>query len=422
MPTTSSKVPPGDPTPPPDRTVAWGVSALVVALVLICYALLWRNWDSFVRAIDQTRWLFNDFRFHFFPMAAGILEATEPVEGYFYSAFFALLLRPLAWLSIDSASGLWGGIQAVTFAALCLLPLARLLRLPNKSLPFYTLLCMTSYPALSNFKWGQVSVILTLLAMAALDASSRKRSVLAGLLVAVAASIKYYSGAFLFLFLLRKDWKACLAFGAGGLICFVLLPAAFMGPADWFSFHKAGLEALANSEWIAGDANSQYFAHVLQRWMNGFSGTPGTAPRFLEAAGLFVAVLNLGMACRLRGDTRPESFARSLGLLFTAFPYLIATSWPHYFVYLPFCQALTLQGLTGLPLRFRPLKLASFALVSCSILFASVPFFLIFPSWLAYQEKGFLLIANTLLLPPLYLLCVSDSVKRAGETPPACAP
>lgn len=400
--------------PPPDapdstpssrfspRLVTLLQASAVVLSVLAAYALIWRDWGRFVRAIDHTNWLFNDFRFHFYPMAEQIMEADRPVPGYFYSAFFALLIRPLAWLPLESAALIWGKIQVLTFAALCLLPLARMIRLPRRGLLLYLLLCMTSYPALNNFKWGQVSFLLTLLAVASLEVSSRNRSILAGVLIALAASIKYYSGIFLLVFIFRKDWKACLSFAVGGALLFAVFPGIVMGPEDWMAFHRAALASLSNSDWIATDPNSQYFAHVAPRWLYFLFGRL-TGPSFgLVAAGWTIVLVNFAFIWRARRTSSPDASALSLALVFTATPFLVATSWPHYFVYLPFCQAAVLTGIFRRLRDSRTARLAWSAPVVVSIFLACVPFFLIFPTWRAFQEKGFLFLSNVLLLPPLY--------------------
>lgn len=373
-----------------------------MAAVLLAYALLWRDWISFFRAIDHSSSLFTDFRFHFYPMAVEILKTAKPVHGYFYSAFFALLIHPLAWFSLDSAAHLWGWFQSLAFAALCLLPLARLMPLSRRSLLLYVLLCMTSYPAISNFKWGQVSVLLTLLSVGAFDAASRKRGILAGVILAVAASIKYYSGVFILFFLVRRDVRACVSFAGGGFLFFVVFPMLFLGPDAWFSFHQSVMATLADSDWIAGDMNSQYFPHVVGRWSEGFSLLYHTPSRGLVALSWLLALPHLVFLFRVRRNATPEAAALSLALIFTALPFLVATSWPHYFVSLPFCQMAILTALIERLPQSRPIRYALFTPIGLSILFASLPFFLLFPVWASYTEKGFLLFSNAALLPPLY--------------------
>lgn len=378
-------------------------AAGVAVGVLAAYALLWKSRIDFLRAIDHASTLFTDFRFHFYPMAAQILEKAEPVDGYFYSAFFAILIHPLAWLSVDGAVHVWGWIQLLAFTGLGLIPLASMVRLSRRTLLIYVLIFMTSYPAISNFKWGQVSVLLTLLSIASFEASTRRHSILAGVLLAAAASIKYYSAIFFLFFLFRKDGRACLSFTAGGLLLFVAIPLFFLGPADWLSFHLAVMGGLGNTDWIAGNMNSQYFPHVVQRWAAGFSLAYGTpSPGVMLLSGL-LALPNFALLFRIRRNASSEAASLSLILIFTALPFLVATSWPHYFVYLPFCQVATFTALNARLPAPGAARFAGIAPIALSVMFASLPFFLLFPVWSAYQEKGFLLLSNIALLPPIYV-------------------
>lgn len=379
-----------------------GVQAgLMLAVAYGLYALLWRDWGAFSLAIDQRRWVFNDFRFHFYPMAEEIFETRRPSDGFYYSAFFAVVLRPFAWMPLDTAARLWGAMQVLLFAGLCLLPLRGLVRTSRNGTLLYLLLCATSYPALSNFKWGQVSVLLTLLTLGAFDTSARKRPILAGLMLAIAASIKYYSGFFILWFLFRRDWRACGSFAAGSFVCFVAAPMLLLGPADWLEFHRAGFAALGDADWVAGDANSQYFAHVVLRWMNGFGGSGGEAPRALVAVGAIVAAGLAGAAWRLRKGDSASDAALAAALLLVSLPFLVSTSWPHYFVYLPFVQTVALGRALRPGEGGRLERTLMQGLVGVSILLAALPFFLLFPSWLAYQEKGFLFLSNVLVMPAL---------------------
>lgn len=388
--------------------------ALIAGLVAALYFALWRDLHSFVVAVDRTHWIFNDFRFHFHPTAAALFRTGQPTAGYFYSAFFALLLWPLGALGVEAAAFLWGLIEVLACVALFFLPLARLLRLNRRGVVLYFALTILSFPLLHNFKWGQVSVLLALCTVAAFDASSRKRSVGAGLLLALAASMKYYSGWFILYFVLRKDWRALAAFLGFGLLFFVLVPAAALGPETWWSFQRSTMGELGASDWIRGDVNSQYFAHVVSRWMNNFTPPVGPLPAWLAASGGALALINVAAVWRGRRDGSAEGAMLACALLFTSLPFLIRTSWPHYFVYLPICQAATLHTVIRIADGNRWKLAAGSILPALSILVSSVPFFAVFPSWAAYEEKGWLFIANAALIPVLVWL----SFRNGGAAGP----
>jgi hypothetical protein len=81
-----------------------------------------------------------------------------------------------ACLPLPAAQWLWGGLQVLLALALYALPAADLLRSSRSALLLYTLLLATSLPLLHNFKWGPVSVLLTVGVLAALLLAERGRS------------------------------------------------------------------------------------------------------------------------------------------------------------------------------------------------------------------------------------------------------
>ncbi len=97
--------------------------APVAFLISAYYLSLWDSVASFVVAVDHHSQSFQDFLSHYYPIGKTILRSSTPVPGYFYSAFFALLLVPLGALETIPAMLSWGTIQAISIVALCVLPL-----------------------------------------------------------------------------------------------------------------------------------------------------------------------------------------------------------------------------------------------------------------------------------------------------------
>lgn len=382
-------------------------AAAVVAVFLavaVCYILKWRSVSAFVVAIDQHDRLFEDFVVHYYPTGRAILTSLHPVPvpGYFYSAFFALLLAPVSALDPARAMWAWGAVQAVCLAALFAIPLTGLVRLTTRGLILYAAVFATSFPLLHNLKWGQVSVPLVACSLAALRAHAANRRVLAGALLGFAAAIKYYPAVFLVYFLLRRDLRACAAFAVAAIVFGVVVPVVALGAQGWLAFEAASREAVAGATWVSQNINSQHSAHVVARWVRLATGDrQAVGPGSLEilhwlARGLFLA--NGILLWSFRRRLAAQHGVVAAVVLFLSLPFAVPTSWPHYFSYLPFCQAalfsFALAGEGGIGTR----RGAVLALAALSALGSSVFAFAACGGWYAYSEAGILFVADLLLL------------------------
>jgi alpha-1,2-mannosyltransferase len=377
----------------------------ILLLVAALYKLTWDSVESFVLAIDHHPQLFQDFLGYYYPMARTISGATEPLYGYYYSAFFAILLTPLGALEPPAALRVWGVLQSGLLVALFILPLRRLLPLRPVWLAVYTGVFATSFPLLHNTKWGQVSVLLAVCALGAFHAYKAGRPVLAGFLLALSAAIKYYPAVFILYFLFKRDLRVCLSWLFSGITLYVCIPVVVMSPEHWLNFEAATLRELARADWVASAGNSQYFSHVIGRWVTGEAGAlQGESLGLLSwlSGGIFLSNMVL-LGVMQRWKLRNECLL-SLTLVFLSLPFAIKTSWPHYFSYLPLCQfALLTQSLSGS--QTRPVwKEPTAWLPLLSMLCSSFFLFRVFPNWDAYTSAGLLFLANLLLLLSLYLL------------------
>jgi hypothetical protein len=368
-------------------------------------------------------------------MAREILESARPVTGFFYSAFFALLLAPLGALPVAGALWVWGALQIAALTLLCVFPPGRLLGLSRRAWLAYLAICLTSLPVVHNVKWGQVSVLITLAILGALHLRERRRPVLAGIVLAVAASVNYYAGLFVILLLLERDWRAVVSFAGAGLLFFVMVPAVILGPADWLAFQRETLETIGGAAWVARDINSQYVAHVGQRVLQrvfAIDGTPGTA-RALQFIGLAVAVANLFLIRAVRRRRLPDGGMLSASVLFLTLPFLLRTSWPHYFVFLPFCQVAIFTRLERLQTGRRQAgrvqagrvggtnrtgAVLAMVAVALSVAAASVFAFNAFAHWALYSIYGLLFLANALLLAATWGLVGLSGAVASPTTEP----
>jgi len=389
----------------------------ILVLVSVLYSRTWDSIESFVLAIDHHPQLFQDFLGYYYPMAQSISGATEPLYGYYYSAFFAILLTPLGALEPTSALRAWGIIQVALLATLFRLPLTKLLALDHRWLALYTGIFATSFPLLHNTKWGQVSVLLTVCVLGAFHAYKTGRPVLAGVLLAFSAAIKFYPAVFIVYFIFKRELRVCLSWLVAGLVFYVCIPVLVMSPETWLSFESAIFRDLARADWVASDGNSQYFVHVVGRWM---TGEAGALPE--ESLGLFswlsngLFLSNMMLLALIQHWKLRNECLLSVALLFLSLPFVIKTSWPHYFSYLPLCQFALLMHSLGefrtreawkTPLAWLPLL---------SMLCSSFFLFRVFPNWAAYTSGGLLFLANLLLLLSLYLLILLRLGDRSVDT------
>jgi hypothetical protein len=376
---------------------------LVAALVLSYYRAVWPTIGDFVTAIDHCAVLFCDYLLHFSPMGQELFESRQPRWGFYYSPFFALCIWALTRLPGAAAAGAWAALQIATPLWLFRITARRLC---GDSLPLataYALVFLTSLPLLSNFKWGQVSVVMTLCMFASLHLEERGRVGLAALVLALSISIKYYSVLLLIHYLLKRDSRVVALTLAFCLVLMVALPAATLGVPETLRFYEM-LEPADpfGRSGVARNPNSQFFAHVLARLLP-WGGAPGA--RWL---GYAVAIANLSVAAGIARRRGAESGYASLSLLLLSIPFVLPTSWPHYFVYLPPIQLLLARG----PLReLRPegaarragrARIGSRAALSLGLALGSVGlssalFFNAVGDRVAYGSAGCLLWANLLL-------------------------
>jgi len=87
----------------------------------------------------------------------------------------------------------------------------------------------------------------------------------------------------------------------------------------------------------------------------------------------------------------------SFALILLSMPFVVVSSWPHYFVYLPYVQAFFVADLLGK--GSSPRRTTVFLLVLLpSILMGSSLFFLKIGQWYEYSSGNYLFVSNALLL------------------------
>jgi len=395
------------------RPIRTFVLYLVILLaILIYYWWKWHTFTNFVVAIDHHSQFMQDFVGHYYPMGKQILHDPKPVAGYPYSAFFALLLAPIGSLPLLPAMVIWGAIQLACLLVLCIVSVRGLLKLSPIGMILYIGLCATSFPILHNIKWGQVSVLITVCIIATFYAYKERKPILSGVLLAFSSAIKYYPILFLAYFILKRDARVCLSFFLSAFIFYFVLPASVLGPSQWLAFEKSTIEAARHLG--VNDPNSQYIMHVGLRWFKYIFSRPAndTIAQMLVIGGYVIVLSSIGLVWLLQRRKYGDECALSMAVLFLSLPFVIRTSWPHYFAYLPFCQIALFSHCTSYlhASDFSPLEGKTvFVLSVFSILLSSVFVFNCFPHWWVYNSYGMLFLANLLLLVGMYAIIMQGN-------------
>jgi len=190
---------------------------------------------------------------HFYYAARAVAEGENPFEsnrrGYIYPATLAFLLQPLATLPFEVAGALWVVGMAALVAATVWLGYGVLAALTADRLlaawvtcGVFLLIVEKMYSTLKN---AQTDAII-LFALVASLAWVRRYPTAAGLAVAFAAAIKYHAFLLLFVFLIRRDFKAAAA-TVIGFAALLLLPALGVGWDEnlrWIAQGLGGLVAM----------------------------------------------------------------------------------------------------------------------------------------------------------------------------------
>lgn len=379
---------------------------VMLAAIFGYYWIVWGTFPNFLAAIDHHTRFMEDFAEHYYPMSRQIISNPAPIEGYYYTSFFALLLTPIGRLNLPSAKIVWGVIQLISFLGLFIVSTRGVFKLSPRETILYLGLCLTSFPIIHNITWGQVSILLTACVIAAFLLSNKNKPLLAGALLAFASAIKFYPLVFLVYFLLKRDIRVVVAFGLTALILYLIIPSTILGFSPWFKFEKAIWEILGNTGWVKSDPNSQHIVHVGLRWFEKiFDQSAGDGfAQLSTVVGYLVSLSCICLAWLLQRQESQQRHGLAIVALFLSIPFWIKTSWPHYFVYLPFCQVATLSYWVSSYRDPIALKRILTAITVLSMMLSSIFAFNLFENWTGYNSNGLLFLANILILIALYPL------------------
>ncbi|HET6846394.1 MAG TPA: glycosyltransferase family 87 protein, partial [Anaerolineales bacterium] len=390
--------------------------AVGIALVLLkYYSLVWRSYVRFNQLIDVCRLTFCDFATYYYPMGEAIFRTGQPVEGFVYSPFVAILFATFSPLRLSLAIIVWGMLQA-TFVILYIVLFRRLIGGSVLIQWLFVLLLLSSFPLLHTIKWGQVSLFSTVALLGALLFIERRQLPAGAGLLAFAVSFKFVPLLFVAPFAARRDRRALLWIVGALAVALVGVPVVFLGVGRTLDFYRALWVVYGGYGWAATSYNSQYFPHVLLRlaeisganrlvfWLGQTVGIQAAAwLSILRGVAWIVVLGNLALVYLIQRAAGRRADLWSFAVLFLTIPFLLGTSWPVDLVYLPFVQALlasalfdarsgTLSGLASgrpewSPSRGR--KAALGLMLVASIVCSNVGLFNSFHNYLDYGSLGF---------------------------------
>jgi hypothetical protein len=389
---------------------------LIAILLFAYYFYTWRNAYNFRAAIDTCTQPFCDFATFYYPMGDAIFQTKLPIEGFAYSPFIAILLAVFPPLGFDASLLLWGILQVV-FVILYLFTFRQLVsaRFPIQIL--FVALALSSFPILHNFKWGQVGIFTTVSILGTFVFLERDQRALAAMLLAFAASFKFFPLIFIAPFIFRRDFHFLLYAVIACGIFLIAVPCLLLGIDDTLSFYSALLDSYRHFDWVAANYNSQHFPHVLLRLMEATGFDAHAALPLLRWTSYGIATINMGLIFIIQRAYLPHANLWSFHLLFLSIPFFLTTSWPVDLVYLPFAQALLAWKILGgdktlswkhpLPAR----KIASLLLLA-SIIISNIVFFNLIGDKTHYGSVGFIFWADLLLLVVSYMELLPPALRQ----------
>jgi hypothetical protein len=195
-----------------------------------------------------------------------------------------------------------------------------------------------SYPVYNLFRWGQFDGLRVVLLALAVFLIARRRLAPAGMSIGLAAVAKVYPAAYLWVFLLRREWKAL---SAGLVTLGVLMTAslAALSPAARDRYLFVNGDEFSKVDWVISPENMSVVGFVHRAFVDNEVGAePSRAwlnlgPRFALAASVagglgLVAITTLWTMRRRRELTAAETIAAFVPVILLA----ELNAWPHHCV------------------------------------------------------------------------------------------
>lgn len=268
-----------------------------------------------------------------------------------YPPFIAILFIPLLWLNIANSILAWYIFEIVCLAAIAfMLTILWKGRLVWFGVIFSFFILLAWYPVMADLEVGQLSILLTLLVLAALLALQRNKKVLAGVLIGLSVAIKLITWPLIIYLILKKDWRAVAAsvlttLGLNLVAFFIMGIGPFM---DYYLHVSTQVLEIYHKFWanfsmftigyrLFEGTDSAIFAnnyHALP-----LIDLPNLAP--LVSIGLGAIFLVFGLVWAIRSSNVETSFAILVSMIVAISPIV----WDHYYVMIIISLAVMLRNL-----------------------------------------------------------------------------
>jgi len=250
------------------------------------------------------------------------------VVAYIYPPLFALMLAPFTPLGIVAAGRLWLLVVHTAFFASLWLILRIHPELPPSGRRLFLAAAFAFMPVYLTLRFQQVATLWLLLLTATLWAALRRRDGLAGIFLALAASLKVVP-AFLLLLFFRLRRMAIVLTGSLALLSITAL-TIFASPQSW-KFFTIVLPriGLGNDNWDNGSVGG-----LISRVVRFFPGIFGPQTQLVTTAIMGTAVVAVvGITLLLAGPGRTDWQLRlSLSAFITALLIVSSVTWQHHLV------------------------------------------------------------------------------------------
>jgi hypothetical protein len=350
------------------RPAVWAITAcaaLVLAIVLV------RGPVAAIGGIDHAPGLLVDFGIYL--DQARRLLAEPPTLGpmWLYPPLSAALLLGFGPLPESTARAIWGLLEVLLCCSLLLRCERQLSPLPK--LERWLSACglvLCSLPVMHCLKWGQLSLLVLLLSLLALE----RRGWTAAWLLGGAVGLKLYPLAYATIYLVQRDWRALWRLAVTTLVLGVLVPALLLGPLVAAIMLRKAFSAAARLS--APTVWNETIAALIAKYLAPASellGADGERVVTLPAAArtiiTWLAIAAVVGVTLYRVRRCPTDRALTAIATVLCFSLVLEPGWVHYFVVLPVAQALLLARAqlqrAAFPWLALSFGLGTLALVAC---------------------------------------------------------
>lgn len=319
--------------------------------------LIWlRGVGASLGALDHQPGLLVDFGIYL-DQVRGLQRAELYLAPHWlYPPLSAAALLGFGALSTGAARMIWAGLQLLACAWLAL---ACTRQLPSLAKPLrYAAgvgLTVSSLPVLHCVKWGQLSLLVLLLCVFALE----RRDRIGAWLLGAAAGLKVYPLLYAAARLARGDWRFGLHLLAATLVFGVVVPALLLGPLLTLVMLGRVVELAHNELGAALSVSHHTLPALIARCFAPASELAGARgpllfalPAVVRAALAAACVLALIAVTWLRTRKLDVSHPLTLSSVLLCFSLIVRPGWVHYFVATPLALAVLLEHAhkRGLPL------------------------------------------------------------------------